>query len=41
MKKFGEIPLPQAERTSLNVFLSVVVLCSRISLMEGGHVDIG
>ena len=42
MKMFREIPLPQAKRISLSVFLSVMmVLCSKISLMEDGHVDIG
>ena len=37
----GEIPLPCAKRVSLKVFLSVMVSCSRISLMEDGHVDVG
>lgn len=42
MKMFREIPLSQAKRISLSVFLSVLmVLCSKISLMEDGHVDIG
>ena len=41
MKTFGEIPLPQAKKISLKVFLSVIGLCSIISLMEDGHVDIG
>ena len=42
MKMFREIPLSQAKRISLSVFLSVMmVLCSKISLMEDGHVDIG
>ena len=38
---FGEISLPQVKRIILNVFLSVMGLCSMISLMEGGRVDIG
>ena len=41
MKTFGEIPLAKARRTSLNVFLPVMVLSSRILLVEGGLVDIG
>ena len=41
MKTLGVIPLPQAERISLNLFLSVMGLCSTISLMEGDRVDIG
>ena len=42
MKMFREIPLPQAKRISLSVFLSVMmVLCSKIPLMENGHVDLG
>ena len=40
IKTFGEIPLPYAKRISLTVFLSVLVLSLRISLMEDGHVDI-
>ena len=38
---FGKIPLSYAKRISLKVFLSVMVSCLRISLMEDGHVDIG
>lgn len=42
MKMFREIRLSQAKRISLSVFSSVMmVLCSKISLMEDGHVDIG
>ena len=41
IKTFWEIPLPQAKRISLKVFLSVMVPCSRNSLMEDGHVDEG
>ena len=37
----GEIPSPYAKRISFKVFLSVMVSCSRISLMEDGHVVIG
>ena len=40
IKTFGEISLPYKKRISLKVFLSVTVSCSRISLMEDGHVDI-
>ena len=39
IKTFGEISLPYKKRISLKVFLSVTVSCSRISLMEDGHVD--
>ena len=41
MKTFGKILSAKARRTSLNVFLPVMVLSSRILLMEGGLVDIG
>ena len=41
IKTFGEIPLPYAKRINLKLFLSVMVSCSRISLMEDGHVDLG
>ena len=41
MRTSGEIPFPYAKRISLNVFPSVMVSCSRISLMEDGHVDVG
>ena len=41
MKMFREIRLSQAKRISLSVFSSLMmVLCSKISLMEDGHVDI-
>ena len=41
VKTFGEIPLPYGKRISLKVFLSMMVSCLRIFLMENGHIDIG
>ena len=41
VKTFGEILSAKVRRTSLNVFLPVMVLSSRILSIEGGLVDIG
>lgn len=40
MKMFGEMTMPCAKRTSLNLFVSMMVPCLRISLKDGGHKDI-
>lgn len=40
MKMFGEMTMPHAKRISLNLFVSIMVSCLRVSLKNGGDIDI-
>ena len=40
MKMFGEMTMSRAKRISFNLFVLMMVSCLRVSLKDGGHIDI-